>query len=293
MNVLVTGASGFIGRHCVEALSRTDAMVHCVSRREPDDQTDDRVRWHSFDLLSREPVEGLIERIRPTHLLHLAWCVTPGTYLEDEENFDWVAASLDLVRAFRASGGSRVVCTGTCAEYDWSTGAYGEDDAQAEPRNPYAASKAGLRSLLSVMDGLSVVWPRLFFVFGPGEHPDKLVSSAIAAFRSGRSPALGDPGAVRDFVYVKDVATALAGLIYDTTCGPVNVSSGVGTPVGRLVGKVGEILGISVALEDADASPTSSCVGPNTLIREATGWAPRYTLEAALEEMIALTTEPE
>lgn len=289
MNVLVTGGSGFIGRHCLEELQRTGATIHCLSRKLPSESLRLGVHWHTVDLLARPDLGQLFGQIRPTHLLHLAWCATPGTYLKDEQNYDWVSATVDLARAFRASGGSRIVSAGTCAEYDWTSGVCTEQDALPDPQLPYPACKSGLQKLLCGMTGLSVAWTRLFFVYGPGEHPDKLVSSSVAAFRSSRTPRLEDPSAVRDFIYVKDVAAGLIGLLSSRLQGPVNISSGVGTSVGCVVETVGRLLGVTrITNLSGDGEPSSFCVGSNRLMHDVTGWAPNYTVETALKEMVSL-----
>ena len=58
--------------------------------------------------------------LRPSHLLHFAWYVTPGKFWTSPENIDWLQASLDLVTSFLDCGGERSVIAGTCAEYDWT-----------------------------------------------------------------------------------------------------------------------------------------------------------------------------
>lgn len=110
--VLVTGATGFVGRHAVPALLARGFEVHGVGRGVGPNQ-------HAADLLAAEDRRALIARVRPSHLLHLAWDAEPGRYWTSEANLDWVAASLDLARLFAAAGGRRFVGIGTCAEYAW------------------------------------------------------------------------------------------------------------------------------------------------------------------------------
>ena len=81
--VLVTGATGFIGRHCLEPLVAREFEVHAVHNVRPVHATgpasaDDAVRWHACDLLSVGAAAALISEIAPTHLLHLAWYAVPG-----------------------------------------------------------------------------------------------------------------------------------------------------------------------------------------------------------------------
>src|SRR2546425_853125 len=117
--VLLTGASGFVGRHCLPELLRRGYEVSCVSMQTGAPPVPLRgVRWHQADLLDAAQVSALLEQVRPTHLLHCAWYAVPGKYLVALENFRWVQASLHLLQTFAAHGGSRVVVVGSSAEYD-------------------------------------------------------------------------------------------------------------------------------------------------------------------------------
>jgi nucleoside-diphosphate-sugar epimerase len=107
--VLVTGGSGFIGRHMAPHLEALGYEVHAVG-------------YPAVDLLDDDSRRSLLETLRPTHLVHLAWHVPPGKYLSSTENVRWVQASLGLLMEFAAAGGQRVVGAGTCAEYSWDEG---------------------------------------------------------------------------------------------------------------------------------------------------------------------------
>ena len=118
--VLLTGATGFIGRQALLPLITRGFDVHCTYRtKKPDIIYDEKnVTWHKIDLLNRNDIEKLFDSISPTYLLHLAWDVSPGSYLESTNNFNWLVSSLHLLHEFAESGGRRAICAGTCFEYD-------------------------------------------------------------------------------------------------------------------------------------------------------------------------------
>jgi uncharacterized protein YbjT (DUF2867 family) len=103
--VLLTGASGFVGSHCLAPLLAHAYEVHAVSSRphltprETRPQGEGSVAWHQADLLDAEQTAALVERVKPTHLLHLAWEVTPGAFWTSPLNWPWVDASLTLLAA--------------------------------------------------------------------------------------------------------------------------------------------------------------------------------------------------
>src|SRR6266404_7111693 len=150
--LLLTGASGFIGRHCLSALAPRDYEVHAVSSKErAGDSTFPGVDWHQVNLLDRAQVSRLLEQLRPTHLLHCAWCAVPGGFWTAPENFGWLEASLHLLQTFAASGGQRVVGVGTCAEYDWRGGYCSEQDTPLNPITTYGICKHALQLMLDAL----------------------------------------------------------------------------------------------------------------------------------------------
>jgi nucleoside-diphosphate-sugar epimerase len=91
--ILATGCSGFLGRHCAEALVRHGLRVHAVSRTHRGDGAADGIIWHNLDLRTPGAAEDLIATLRPSHLLHLAWVTAPDRYRYAAENLDWLEAS--------------------------------------------------------------------------------------------------------------------------------------------------------------------------------------------------------
>jgi nucleoside-diphosphate-sugar epimerase len=218
--VIVTGASGFIGRHTLPHLAEAGYEVHPISSRDA-------------DLLDERSRRDLFARIRPTHLLHLAWYVPPGKYWTSLENVRWLQASLDLITAFAAAGGQRVVTAGTCAEYSWADGGIcREDTTPLEPASLYGASKDTLRRMqesLARQLNLSAAWGRIFFPYGPGEPAERLVPSVIRNIIAGHPARCSHGRQIRDFMYVDDVARAFTVLLDSSYTGAVNI--GTGEPV--------------------------------------------------------------
>src|SRR3989338_229154 len=140
--VLVTGASGFIGRQSLVPLLERNFEVHALYNKKPI-ETDSRITWHHVDLLEDGAAAKLCAKLSPTHLLHFAWYVDPKDYKISEENKKWVGATLDLLRAFQKNGGKRAVLAGTCMEYDWSMpqGVLAEGSSPIAPNTHYGKAK--------------------------------------------------------------------------------------------------------------------------------------------------------
>jgi nucleoside-diphosphate-sugar epimerase len=293
MNVLITGAGGFIGRHCVPLLAAADYEVHAVSLHPIADlqATTPEAYWHQTDLFDSNAVAELISRVQPTHLLHLAWYAVPGEYWTSSENYRWVDASLNLVQEFVKNGGQRVVVAGTCAEYDWSAGYCSEQSTPIAPRSPYAACKHDLHLKLEAMakhHEFSLAWGRLFFLYGPYERRERLVPSVINSLLANEPAACSHGEQIRDYVYVKDAAAAFAALVGSPVTGAVNVASGHCVALKEVIWKIGNKLGrpelLQIGARKVDEAPR--IVADTTRLAKEVGWSPQYDLDRGLDETI-------
>jgi nucleoside-diphosphate-sugar epimerase len=290
--VLVTGATGCVGRHALPLLVARGWDVHAVRSRQSPPQVD-AVSWHRADLLDRMAADALIRETQPSHLLHLAWYLAPGKWASAPDNFDWVAASLALVRAFRDAGGQRLVAAGTCLEYDWNYGYCSEARTPCVPHTTYGACKHALQLLTSALasgSSMSVAWGRIFFLYGPHEHPDRLVASVIRSLVAGEAARTSHGNQVRDYLFAGDVADAFVALLDSDVTGPINVASGRAVALKDIVRRIGDLVGRPelIQLGAIPAAPTDTplVVADTTRLGAALGWQPRTSLDDGLTRTI-------
>ena len=300
--VFVTGASGCIGQHVLPRLLERGWEVHAVSSRPVQSTTS--VTWHQADLIAADSAARLLPSVRPTHLLHLAWYTAPGRWAFAAENFLWVDASLRLLRAFADAGGERVVTAGSCQEYDWSYGHCSEDRTPCVNQTTYGVCKHALQLLTSefaARTGLSSAWGRVFFLYGPHEHPDRLVSSVIRSLLRDQPARCSHGNQVRDYLYVQDVADAFVELLESDVAGPINIASGNEIRLRDLVERAADLLGRRGLLQlgAIPAAPTDAplvVADVTRVTRELPGWRPRVGIDDGLSASIrwwrehALTT---
>ncbi len=310
--VLVTGAGGFIGRRSLAPLAAAGFDVQAVlSPRgsagggggQAGASADEPPRGVSVlraDLLDARAVDALIEAVRPTHLLHFAWIATPGEYWQSADNYRWLTASTHLLRAFRRGGGVRAVMAGSCAEYDWSQASVCDERTSAlaggspsDQPMPYAQCKVALWRTLEEFGRahrLSSAWGRIFFQFGPGEDPRRLVASVINDLLSGREAACTHGRQIRSFLHVDDVGAAFAALLGSDVQGAVNVGSADRIAVADLLGRIAERIGRRDLLKlGARAAPPSEppmLVPAIGRLRDEVGFTPRWTLDAGLDDTL-------
>ena len=290
--VLVSGAAGFIGKHCLELLLKKGYEVHAVSKKSVSNEMQG-LHWYRADLTDPSQIKNLLAQISPTDLLHLAWYVAPGLCWSSMENIRWVEASLQLVREFINHGGRRVVVSGSCAEYDWRYGCCSEQLTPTRPGTLYGAGKHALQILLNALSresALSAAWGRIFYLYGPFEHPRRLVPSVIISLLRGEPAYCTHGNQVRDFLYVKDVAAALVKLLESDIEGPVNIASGQPVTLKTIINTIADQLGgtelIRLGARPVPENEPDILIADTRVLRDLVGWEPVYTLERGIEETI-------
>jgi nucleoside-diphosphate-sugar epimerase len=293
--VLVTGATGFVGRGTLLRLVASGMEVHAITSRTPGPAGPAGVHWHHADLHDPRSTEAVLGEVAVTHLLHLAWYAEPGTFWTSSENLRWVEASLRLLRAFTANGGQRAVLAGTCAEYAWEDRVQCvEGKTPCRPATLYGASKHALHLVaerFAWQIGLSLAWGRIFFVFGPHEHPARLGGSVARALVMDEPAPCSHGRQVRDFLYSEDLADAFVALLLSSVDGAVNVASGRPVPIRRLVEALASAAGrpelVQFGARPANLNEPTELVADVTRLREEVGWTPPKSLEERAADTIA------
>ncbi len=297
--VLLTGATGFVGRHCLDPLVNSSYEVHAVSSltvsslAQDESLTREEVRWHRVDLLDKDQVSALVRDVRPTHLLHCAWYAVPGKYWTAVENFAWLESSVHLFEEFGAKGGQRAVGLGSCAEYDWSYRTCSEQTTPLNPATTYGDCKHQLQLRLaeiSEQSGISAAWARLFFLYGPHEPAERLVASVVRSVLAGEPAPCSHGQQVRDFLYIQDAADALVALLESEVTGAVNIASGQAVSVRSLVEQIADLLRrkdlIQLGARPSPLGEPPLLVADIKRLQEEVGWSPRYDLATGIAATI-------
>ena len=289
--VLVTGGNGFVGRSCLAQLYRHGFEIHAVTRQSPPETA--ATRWHHANVRDLAEMQVLLSSIRPTHLLHLAWCTQPGAFWTSPENLKWLHSSVELFRAFEQSGGTRIVATGSCAEYDWTAGTCNEQATPCRPGTLYGRTKLAAAAYLDAMRhaSFSTAWARLFFLFGPEASEHRMPGVVISALKRNEPAKCSDGTQLRDFLHIDDAARGIVSLIDSEVTGPVNICSGTATPIRWMAQRVAELMDkrdlLKIGALPIPVQDPVLIVGDNSRLREELGWSATLSLEDGLKHTIA------
>lgn len=295
MDVLITGAAGFVGSSVTQAFVNSGADVGVLVREETDTRRIahllDRVERVSCDLFDETGLSKILERYRPTCCVHLAWYAEPGRYLHSPSNAEHLAASVRLISSLARFGTERIVAIGTCNEYLPSKEIMSESDP-VQPQTVYSASKHAMAlSLrrLSEETGVSTAWLRLFYLYGPNEDPRRLVPSVITELLSGRHALVTSGEQIRDYLHVDDVARGIFAVSQSTVEGSVNICSEEPVTVRQVVETIGNHLDASgrIAWGSLQRPPGDPdfVVGSSATLKRI-GWSPHYSLSTGIEATI-------
>jgi len=253
MKVLVTGSTGFVGRHVVPRLLERGHAVIAVARDETRARTFawfDAVRFVACDV-QRALGDSLELFDKPDAVIHLAWPGLPnyGSLIHFEEN---LPAAYRFLKSLVEGGVDHLLVTGTCFEYGMQSGPLTEGRL-TEPANPYGLAKDTLRKFLESLQKdcpFTLQWARLFYMYGPGQHASSLLAQLDRAIDSGeRNFNMSGGEQLRDYLRVEDVALRLVSLLEHPDCsGAVNICSGEPISVRSMVERHLAKRGIDVQL---------------------------------------------
>lgn len=247
--VLITGASGLLGRHTLA--NWPAAIPFVVASRS------------KYDLLSPGTFTRAMEEIRPSAVLHLAWCAssTPG-FRTHRDNQKWRDATRAAFEACQANS-VWMIALGTAV-----------DDETGGNLDAYTAAKQGLRQdLSSAIDTGQLAWLRPFYVVDPDVPSPRLLRDAQAAQEAGQPVRLSSPEARHDFVHAADVGRAIVTALVNGLPGSIDIGSGQLHSVAELVHAVGarwvhtpDSTEMAHSDHPANIAPLSAC-----------GWRPTET----------------
>ncbi|MGH7679047.1 MAG: NAD-dependent epimerase/dehydratase family protein [Gemmatimonadaceae bacterium] len=307
--VLITGGAGFAGQWMCRALLARGWSVYAGSRSGAPASlvlTEEEIRavcWTNLDVTSDAMIERAVQSCAPDYVVHLAgMAFAPEADAAPVRAFEVNAlAALRLLEALKGSPRVRVLIIGSAFQYGAhdSTAYPIREDAPQRPLMAYGVAKAA-QELIALhafrSAGTQVVCTRSFNHSGVGHDPAKYLLPGWAARlpevrASGGKFPIGNPTVVRDYLHVADVADAYALLLERGVAGEAyNVSSGVGTTIRelaeRFLGRAG--IAAEIIVNPAHARPLDVpiLVGDNTKLRQATGWAPKRSIDDIIDDLI-------
>lgn len=247
--VLLTGATGFVGRQVLQKLCERGVQTRVIVRQGKESLVSQSKNIEQIintnDLFAetsdwwKQACQG-IETV-----IHCAWYAESGQYLQSEKNLDCLIGTLQLAKGSAQTGVRRVVGIGTCFEYDLSTGNL-SIETPLRPLTPYAGAKAAAFLALSQWlptQSVEFAWCRLFYLHGEGEDSRRLVPYIRSKLSAGEIAELTSGNQIRDFLDVRVAAEMIVDAAMSNRTGAINICSGIPITVRTLAEQIADEYG--------------------------------------------------
>lgn len=294
--VLLTGATGFIGKYCLDELIKEGYdVIATYHAKPPAESYFKQVKCIQIDLVDNlKSLEEVLNGESIDILLHMAWDVSKG-YQNSAKNFLWLEKSLELINLFIKCGGKYAVTVGSCFEYASSSRPYKEDDAISSS-TLYGECKGLLyMAARQACQAKQVQYAhmRIFYPFGLGENKMRVIPYVIDELLAGRVPKCSSGVQVLDYMCAEDVARAIVKCLKSNVQGPVNIGSGEGVELRNLLTFINDKIDGDARIVFAEETPADRKVeiADISKLRETTGFVPSISRETAILRYIAQRKE--
>ena len=299
MNIVVTGATSFIGAPMVDKLIGMGHDVYAVVRPASKniarlDTGRERLHVIEMNLEEADRLDGAI-LVPCEAFFHFGW---DGAGSENRMNRDVqqknAADSLKALEGARKLGCRTFLFSGSQAEYGITDGLMRED-SPCHPVSEYGKDKLEVCRRAGEKAGelgITYLHTRIFSVYGPGDHPWSLVSSCVDTFLKGGHMEFGACTRLSNYLYIKDAVRAITGLLLaKSPSGVYNVAGNDTRPLREFIGEIHRLCGGRGTFEYGKRPPNAEGVvslNPDTgKLYRAANFQPRISFEEGIREMIA------
>ena len=250
MKVVVTGATGFVGRYTVKSL--LDDGYEVISITTNKSITNDIMEMlEGSELVYVNSLEGVLERVIQNNcIIHCAWNNVQDTLAFS--HYFHAFEQIKFIEKLAAFKPKKLIITGTCSEFGLTTGPVSVSD-KTEPNTPYSQAKKFVHcaadKIISDSAQIEFVWARLFYMYGRGQHDKSIYSSLMKAIESNKADFDMSKGEqLFDYMKIEQVANNLAYLVQNKAPKIVHVSNGYPTSLRSLVESIVQEYNSSITL---------------------------------------------
>ena len=248
--VLLTGATGFVGRQVYKSLIDQKVKVRVVVRESKAALVQGSEYLESVittkDLFSESDFWWQQACKKVDIVIHVAWYAEPGKYLHSSNNIDCLSGSLALAKGAVLARVKRFIGIGSCLEYDLDFGERLSTDTPIKPLTHYAGAKAATYFALTHFFSdhkVAFAWCRLFYLYGEGEDSRRLAAYIMTMLKAGQPAELTSGNQIRDFLDVHEAGQMISKVALSQDQGAFNICSGVPITVRQLAERIADKFG--------------------------------------------------
>jgi len=291
MRVLITGSTGFIGKHVLSILEKNGHDILALMRSS-DHISRSKVRVLNGSLDSLEDIKGAIKDFSPEACIHLAWSGIPDFSLSMcMRNVENSIGFLNFLATETSC--QKWVISGSCFEYGVKEGICTEDQV-AVINTLFSWAKHTIYNyarIISEAKKIEMHWLRFFYVYGPGQRGGSLIPTIIQSLKNKQCPPIQNPFNANDFVDVEDVANAIiVSLQSKGPSGVYNVGSGQTYRVLEICTMAEKILygneELTQPLHRCESVPSTNFWADTQKAKRVLGWKSQISLQQGIHNYI-------
>lgn len=296
-NVLVTGATGFIGTNLIHKLLDSDYNISIFTHKKVNTKhirnIISKLDVHNVDLSNPKSVNEKIKKIKPEIIYHLATYGVNRNQTDDGKIIKTnILGTLNLFNSIsQYKEVKKIVNVGSCFEYGPKLKKIKEDD-ETNPQSIYGISKVEQTNIARYFfeqKKLPITTLRVFNTFGPFENPNRLIPSMVLASLVQKKIIINNPKDVRDFVFVKDVVEGMVRTSKIKKSGEIlNIGTSKEYQVKEIVRKLSKITNYDNVIFNKSRNHEygGKIIADITKLKRSLKWEPKYTMEEGLKETI-------
>jgi nucleoside-diphosphate-sugar epimerase len=291
MKVFITGGTGFVGTNLLRKLqnSNHETLLLVFGNEQVPHNIKSKNEIVRGDLSNIKKWEKNIVDFSPDAAIHMAWEGIPDySYKTSAKNLLY---GIDLVKILGESGCKKIICTGSCWEYGLKQGKMSENMLPVST-NAFTAAKNSLNvigSEIAKEHSMSLIWTRLFYVYGPLQRTYSLIPYVIKCIQDGKKPDIKTPETKNDFIFIEDVVKALIMILEKHEKSDIfNIGSGFSTQVNDIVDIVSKKYGLDLYIPHGRKNEKESVDfwADISKIKKEIGWTPKTSIHEGIEKTI-------
>lgn len=286
--VLVTGATGLIGKELIEPLLESGFEVYAITI---DDAVPCKgVTWVKGNLFDEDFIKNTFDTVKPEYLLNMAWATT-GDYLRSDINYNFLCAGVNLLKHFKNNGGRRAIFAGTCFEYKFGNNNLKENNELDVDKSVYTFCKHKLHEIAEYfcrMNGISFGYGRIFYVYGRNENKTRLTGMILDKLSHDQEVIIKSGTLIKDYMYSKDIAGAFVKFLDSNIEGVVNICTGKPISIKEFALEIENSMHKSglIKFQDEISNQPPVIVGDNLRLLNEVKYENKYSLKEALKEIL-------
>lgn len=272
--VLVTGATGLIGKELAKPLHQAGFEVYAITIDE--NNPNNGIHWLKGNLFDENSIKSIMEEVKPEYLLNMAWCTT-GDYLKSDTNYEFLNAGINLLKHFKNNNGKRAIFAGTCFEYKFKNEPLKETDELDSDKTVYTFCKNKLHEIADYfcqINNISFGYGRIFYVYGENEDKTRLTGMITDKLSRNEEVIIKSGSLIKDYMYSKDIANAFVKFLESDVKGTVNICTGKPISIKEFALTIGKQLNKEhlIIFQDEPSNQPPIIVGDNSRLINEVGY---------------------